>query len=77
MLALGRDVNADIESLVDAVQGSQTAVILVTNEVGSGIVPDNELGRDYRDRCGTLNQRVASVADEVYWMVFGCPVKVK
>ena len=77
MLAFGRDVNADIESVVDAVQASQTAVILVTNEVGSGIVPDNELGRDYRDRCGALNQRVASVADEVYWMVFGCPVRVK
>ncbi len=77
MLAFGRDVNADIESLVDAAQSSQAAVILVTNEVGSGIVPDNELGRDYRDRCGTLNQHVASVADEVYWMVFGCPVRVK
>lgn len=77
MLAFGRDVNADIESLLDAARSSRAAVILVTNEVGSGIVPDNELGRDYRDRSGALNQRVAAVADEVYWMVFGCPVKVK
>ncbi len=77
MLSSGRDVDADIESLVQAAQSAPAAVILVTNEVGCGIVPDNTLGRDYRDRCGALNQRVAAISDEVYWMAFGCPVKVK
>jgi adenosylcobinamide kinase/adenosylcobinamide-phosphate guanylyltransferase len=49
----------------------------VTNEVGCGIVPDNALARDFRDRAGILNQRVAAVAAEVYWMIFGQPLKVK
>ena len=39
--------------------------------------PETTLGRDFRDRAGVLNQRVASVADEVYWMVFGIPMRVK
>jgi len=50
----------------------------VTNEVGSGIVPtDHALSRDFRDRAGILNQRIAAVADEVYWMVFGIPQRIK
>ena len=77
MLSFGRDVDAGIEALIGAARTSPAAVILVTNEVGAGIVPENTLGRDFRDRSGLLNQRVASVADEVYWMVFGCPLRVK
>jgi adenosylcobinamide kinase/adenosylcobinamide-phosphate guanylyltransferase len=77
MLSFGRDVNADIESLVEAAQASAATVILVTNEVGCGIIPETTLGRDYRDRCGILNQRMARVADEVHWMIFGCPLRVK
>jgi adenosylcobinamide kinase / adenosylcobinamide-phosphate guanylyltransferase len=77
MLASGRDLACDIESLVDAARSTRAGVILVTNEVGCGIVPDHPLGREFRDRCGALNQCVAAVADEVYWMIFGCPVKVK
>jgi len=77
MLSSGRDVDADIEAVVDSAQNSASAVILVTNEVGCGIVPQTALGRDFRDRCGVLNQRMAAVADEVYWMVFGCPQRVK
>ena len=52
-------------------------MILVTNEVGCGIVPDNALAREFRDRAGMLNQRMAEVADEVYWMIFGQPLRVK
>ncbi len=52
-------------------------MIFVTNEVGCGIVPDNSLARDFRDRAGILNQRMAAIAQEVYFMVFGQPLRVK
>ncbi len=55
----------------------QSPVILITNEVGCGIVPENELARRFRDEQGRLNQRLAAVADRVVWMVFGCPLVVK
>jgi len=77
MHSFGRHVDADIEQLIDAARSSKAAVILVTNEVGCGIVPDNTLGRDFRDYAGILNQRVAAVAEEVYFMVFGQPLRVK
>lgn len=77
MLSFGRDVTADIDKVVQAAQTSTATVILVTNEVGCGIIPETTLGRDYRDRCGILNQRLAAVANEVHWMIFGCPLRVK
>jgi adenosylcobinamide kinase/adenosylcobinamide-phosphate guanylyltransferase len=60
---LGRDLTTD--------------VVVITNEVGCGIVPDNPLAREFRDRAGELNQTVARAAKEVYWMVFGSPMRVK
>ena len=65
MLTFGRDVDTEIENLIQAAQATPTTVIVVTNEVGCGIVPDNTLGRDFRDRAGVLNQRVAAAAEEV------------
>jgi adenosylcobinamide kinase / adenosylcobinamide-phosphate guanylyltransferase len=56
---------------------SASQIIFVTNEVGCGIVPDNELGRRFRDEAGRLNQRIAEAAAEVYWMIFGCALRVK
>ena len=52
-------------------------MVLVTNEVGAGIVPENRLSRTFRDAAGTLNQQVAQVADEVILAVCGLPMKVK
>jgi len=63
--------------LVNAAASSPARVILVTNEVGCGIVPDHALAREFRDLAGKLNQHAAEVAAEVYWMVFGIPLKVK
>ena len=51
--------------------------VVVTNEVGLGIVPDNALARSFRDAAGLLNQNVAAVADEVEFVVAGLPMKVK
>lgn len=77
MLTFGRDVDAEIEKLLKAARETSAMVILVTNEVGCGIVPESPLARDFRDHAGILNQRSAAIADEVYWMVFGCPLRVK
>jgi adenosylcobinamide kinase / adenosylcobinamide-phosphate guanylyltransferase len=63
--------------LIAAARESAATVIFVSNEVGCGIVPENPLARRFRDLAGALNQRVAAAADEVYWMAFGIPLKVK
>ncbi len=74
---LDRDVEAATRDLETAAISSRACVILVTNEVGAGIVPDNPLAREFRDRAGILNQRMADCASEVYWMVFGQPLRIK
>ena len=73
----GQDWEAAGRELCAALPRQTTPVVLVTNEVGSGIVPDNRLARDFRDAAGWLNQRVAAVADEVSLAVSGLPMKVK
>jgi adenosylcobinamide kinase/adenosylcobinamide-phosphate guanylyltransferase len=66
-----------IHQLTKALQGAACPVILVTNEVGSGIVPENPLARTFRDTAGLANQRVAACADTVIYMVAGIPMTVK
>jgi adenosylcobinamide kinase/adenosylcobinamide-phosphate guanylyltransferase len=67
----------EIEGLVRCIKASVGDFILVTNEVGLGLVPDNKLGRVYRDLLGKANQVLAGAADEVYFMVSGLPLRVK
>ena len=54
-----------------------TPVILVSNEVGMGIVPDNSLARMFRDIAGRANQTLAAAADEVHVVISGIPLKLK
>jgi adenosylcobinamide kinase / adenosylcobinamide-phosphate guanylyltransferase len=63
--------------LADALGRLTSPVVLVTNEVGLGIVPDNVLARRFRDAAGLLNQMIARVADEVEFVVAGLPMRVK
>jgi adenosylcobinamide kinase/adenosylcobinamide-phosphate guanylyltransferase len=77
MLAEREDVDAECRILVEAAAKSQTQVILVTNEVGCGIVPDNALARRFRDAAGKLNQMAAERATEVHWMIFGVGLRIK
>jgi adenosylcobinamide kinase / adenosylcobinamide-phosphate guanylyltransferase len=63
--------------LIESLSAAACPVILVTNEVGAGIVPDNRLARQFRDAVGQVNQRIAACADQVIWMVAGIPVKIK
>jgi adenosylcobinamide kinase/adenosylcobinamide-phosphate guanylyltransferase len=63
--------------LCGALQEVTCSVVLVSNEVGSGIVPASDAGRLYRDLLGGVNQRVAAVADKVLLLVAGYPLTVK
>ncbi len=70
-------VLAHADRLAGLLRRATATVIVVSNEVGGGIVPDNELARNYRDLLGGINQRVAAAADEVILMVAGCPLVIK
>jgi adenosylcobinamide kinase / adenosylcobinamide-phosphate guanylyltransferase len=63
--------------LADALGRQNSPVVLVTNEVGLGIVPDNALARAFRDAAGLVNQMIARVADEVEFIVAGLPMRLK
>jgi adenosylcobinamide kinase/adenosylcobinamide-phosphate guanylyltransferase len=70
-------VETEINALLAAYRDSDASLILVSNEVGLGLVPDNALGRQYRDLLGRVNQRIAAQADVVYFLVAGLPIDVK
>jgi adenosylcobinamide kinase/adenosylcobinamide-phosphate guanylyltransferase len=72
-----KEVIAEIGELVDCIDQSKASFIIVTNEVGLGLVPANKVGRLYRDLLGRANQVLAQHVDEVYLMVAGIPVTVK
>ena len=63
--------------LIDTLCNAGKPIVLVSNEVGTGIVPQNKLARHYRDLVGSVNQAVAQTAGKVVWMVAGIPVVVK
>jgi adenosylcobinamide kinase / adenosylcobinamide-phosphate guanylyltransferase len=71
------DIEGEVARLEQALQAVAAPVVLVANEVGSGIVPDHPLGRRFRDWQGLLNQRVAARADRVVLMVAGLPLVLK
>jgi adenosylcobinamide kinase/adenosylcobinamide-phosphate guanylyltransferase len=76
MLA-GHDVEAESARLADVLARPRGPWFAVSNEVGLGIVPDNQLGRRFRDAQGRLNQKVAAQAGRVLFMVAGLPMQVK
>jgi adenosylcobinamide kinase/adenosylcobinamide-phosphate guanylyltransferase len=77
-LLLGEeDAEAHLAALLAAIGVARARVLLVANEVGLGIVPDNALARQFRDLAGTINQRVAAAVDRVHMTVAGIPIVVK
>ncbi|MBY0362212.1 MAG: bifunctional adenosylcobinamide kinase/adenosylcobinamide-phosphate guanylyltransferase [Phreatobacter sp.] len=77
VLLADRDTAVDSAALIAACQESPGPLVLVSNEVGLGIVPDNALARRFRDAAGRLHQDLAAVADRVVFMVAGLPMQVK
>src|SRR3990170_8267804 len=70
-------IKAEIEHLTSVLKDVSCKVIVVSNEVGLGIVPENKVARLFRDLGGLMNQKVASVADEVYLVTCGIPMRIK
>lgn len=76
----GEDFSEDcqeIHALLELLQDPPCSIILVSNELGMGIVPENALARRFRDVAGRLNQRVAAVASEAFVTVSGIPLQLK
>ena len=71
------DIAVKTDELIRCLAEQSSPVVFVTNEVGSGIVPDNKLARRFRDAAGALNQQIAATCDEVYLAVSGQALKVK
>jgi adenosylcobinamide kinase / adenosylcobinamide-phosphate guanylyltransferase len=74
---LEKPVISEINELQDCLKKIEASCIVVSNEVGLGIVPENRMGRLYRDILGRANQMLARSADEVYLMIAGIPLRVK
>ena len=72
-----RELETEITTLAEVVTTFQGTLILVANEVGLGIVPDNALARRFRDFAGRINQAMAAVADEVVFVAAGLPLRLK
>lgn len=71
------DLDFETQAIVDAAERFDGTLVLVSNEVGFSIVPDNALARRFRDAQGRLNQKVADIADRVVLVVAGYPIAVK
>jgi adenosylcobinamide kinase/adenosylcobinamide-phosphate guanylyltransferase len=70
-------VMAEVDSAITGIKKWGDLGVIVSNEVGMGLVPDNPLGRIFRDIAGRVNQHIAAEADSGYLMVSGIPVKLK
>jgi len=72
-----KDIPSAFSDLCETLTSLEGDVILVSNEVGQGIVPDNAMARAFRDHAGLLHQEIAALADEVYFVTAGLPQKLK
>lgn len=77
LIFAGSDVEQEIDQLCELLPTLAGSVILVANEVGMGLVPENEQGRTFRDTQGRLNQRIAALADRVEFIAAGLPICLK
>ena len=72
-----RDIDAETARLAERLPMLSGPVVMVANEVGLGIVPENAMARAFRDHAGRLNQTIAAVAGEVFFLAAGLPLKLK
>ena len=71
------DIDAATKELITVLNERSDPVVLVTNEIGSGIIPENALARRFLDEAGRFNQTIAQIADEVYVSISGIPLQIK
>ncbi|MDU1911237.1 bifunctional adenosylcobinamide kinase/adenosylcobinamide-phosphate guanylyltransferase [Fusobacterium sp.] len=71
------DIKKEVEKLLEYIKSSDQDIVVVSNEIGMGIIPAYALGRHFRDICGRMNQMVAAKADEAYFVVSGIKMKLK
>lgn len=67
----------ELKTLIDEINKRGYNLVMVTNEVGDSLVPENHIGRVFRDIQGRVNQRIAQISDEVYLVCCGIPMKIK
>jgi len=77
LMHAGRDWEREVTELANALRRLKSPVVLVTNEVGLGIVPDNPLARMFRDLAGSAHQRLAEICTEVHFVIAGLPMTLK
>ncbi|MCL6589912.1 MAG: bifunctional adenosylcobinamide kinase/adenosylcobinamide-phosphate guanylyltransferase [Firmicutes bacterium] len=70
-------IETKIEGIIQAAQSVSTVIIFVSNEVGAGLVPPYNLGRSYRDVMGRVNQQIAKVATQIFWVNCGLALELK
>lgn len=70
-------IQSEIDKLIETIKNKSLNAVIVSNEVGLGLVPFYKMGNFFRDISGRVNQRVAAIADEVYFTVSGIPMKIK
>ena len=77
LMHAGRDIDREARSLLESLDDLEVPAVLVANEVGLGVVPDNPMARAFRDHAGRLNQALAARADRVVLVTAGIPLVLK
>lgn len=77
LMMAGADVERECSQLANTLLKLKVPVVLVSNEVGLSIVPENKMARKFRDHAGFVNQSIAKIADEAYFIAAGLPLKLK
>ncbi|MEZ0344930.1 MAG: bifunctional adenosylcobinamide kinase/adenosylcobinamide-phosphate guanylyltransferase [Caldimicrobium sp.] len=81
ILHYNKDLDKETERFLKALKNyrnhERSWLIIISNEIGLGIVPENKLARKYRDLVGSLNQKISALSEEVYFIVAGLPISLK
>lgn len=77
LMMAGANIDTECEGLIAALNDLHVPIVLVSNEVGLGIVPESKMGREFRDHAGTVNQRVAKASKNAWFIAAGLPLVLK